>query len=76
MLLSALLYFFQFLLFHAAVFLIVIVVPQVELTAERITALLQQLDRNKLAAMAETAKNMAKPQAAERVAEIIISVAK
>ena len=53
-----------------------IVVPQVELTAERITALLQQLDRNKLAAMAETAKNMAKPQAAERVAEIIISVAK
>lgn len=52
------------------------IVPQNELNAERITALLQQLDRNKLAAMAETAKTMAKPLAVDRVAEVIVSVAK
>lgn len=52
------------------------IVPQNELNAERITALLAQLDREKLAAMAEKAKSMAKPLAADRVADVIISVAK
>ncbi|KAE9525330.1 undecaprenyldiphospho-muramoylpentapeptide beta-N-acetylglucosaminyltransferase [Testudinibacter aquarius] len=52
------------------------IVPQNELNAERITALLQQWDRKKLAEMAETAKTMAKPLAADRVAEVIVSVAK
>ncbi|KGQ69937.1 UDP-N-acetylglucosamine--N-acetylmuramyl-(pentapeptide) pyrophosphoryl-undecaprenol N-acetylglucosamine transferase [Chelonobacter oris] len=52
------------------------IVPQTELTPERIVALLEQLDRNELAAMAETAKRMGKPLAADRVAEVIVEIAK
>ena len=45
--------------------------PQAELTAAPLAALLQQLDRPALQAMAEKARALAKPQAAARVADII-----
>ncbi|MFO1217603.1 MAG: undecaprenyldiphospho-muramoylpentapeptide beta-N-acetylglucosaminyltransferase [Burkholderiaceae bacterium] len=45
--------------------------PQAELNAASLAALLQQLDRAALQAMAEKARALARPQAAARVADII-----
>jgi UDP-N-acetylglucosamine--N-acetylmuramyl-(pentapeptide) pyrophosphoryl-undecaprenol N-acetylglucosamine transferase len=45
--------------------------PQTELNAQTLAALLQQLDRPALQAMAEKARALAKPQAAARVADLI-----
>jgi UDP-N-acetylglucosamine--N-acetylmuramyl-(pentapeptide) pyrophosphoryl-undecaprenol N-acetylglucosamine transferase len=45
--------------------------PQDELTAERLAALLRSMDRRQLAAMAQAARTLAKPKAAARLADEI-----
>jgi UDP-N-acetylglucosamine--N-acetylmuramyl-(pentapeptide) pyrophosphoryl-undecaprenol N-acetylglucosamine transferase len=51
---------------HAAIHL-----PQTELGPQRLAELLQSLTRDKLLAMAEAARALARPQAASRVADEI-----
>ena len=51
------------------------IVPQNELSPERLIGLLSDLDREKLAKMAEKAKAKAAPQAASDVAKIVIDCA-
>lgn len=48
------------------------IIEQQELNAEVLIELINQFDRESLMQMAITAKSMAKPQAAQRVAEVII----
>lgn len=48
------------------------IIEQKELNAEVLIELINQFDRESLMQMAITAKSMAKPQAAQRVAEVII----
>ena len=49
--------------------------PQSDLTAERLAALLAGLERPKLLAMAEAARAVGKPKATETVATVIEKVA-
>lgn len=51
-----------------------IVIEQVDLTVEKVVGLIQQLDRTQLALMATKAKQLAMPDAAARVAEVIMAV--
>ncbi|MEZ5616126.1 MAG: undecaprenyldiphospho-muramoylpentapeptide beta-N-acetylglucosaminyltransferase [Rhodocyclaceae bacterium] len=53
-----------------------ILLPQKELTPEKLAALLRELTREKLAAMAEKARALAKPEATRAVAEICMEVAR
>ena len=53
-----------------------ILLPQAELTPEKIACLLRELTREKLAAMAEKARTLAKPEATRAVAEVCMEVAK
>ena len=52
-----------------------ILVPQSELTVERLTALVRSLDRGRLSTMACAARALGKPDAAERVADVCVQVA-
>lgn len=51
------------------------IIPQAELTAEKLVSVLTQFDRETLQQMAIKAKAMATPLAAQRVAEVIIEEA-
>ena len=53
-----------------------ILLPQRELTPEKLAALLRELTREKLAAMAEKARALAKPEATRAVAEVCMEVAR
>jgi UDP-N-acetylglucosamine--N-acetylmuramyl-(pentapeptide) pyrophosphoryl-undecaprenol N-acetylglucosamine transferase len=53
-----------------------VLVQQTELTAEKLAALLQELTRERLLAMAKKARALAKPDATRRVAEICKELAK
>ena len=53
-----------------------ILLPQRELTPEKLAALLRELTREKLAAMAEKARALAKPEATRAVAEACMEVAR
>jgi len=53
-----------------------ILLPQAELTPEKLAGLLRELTREKLAAMAEKARALAKPEATRAVAEICMEVAR
>lgn len=53
-----------------------ILLPQAELSAERLMQLLRELTRDKLRAMAEKARALAKPEATREVAEICMGLAK
>ncbi|MBX3656665.1 MAG: UDP-N-acetylglucosamine--N-acetylmuramyl-(pentapeptide) pyrophosphoryl-undecaprenol N-acetylglucosamine transferase, partial [Ramlibacter sp.] len=53
-----------------------ILLPQAELTPEKLASLLRELTREKLAAMADAARKLAKPEATRAVAEICMEVAK
>ncbi len=53
-----------------------ILLPQSELTPERLAALLRELTRERLAAMAEKARALAKPEATRAVAEICMEIAR
>lgn len=53
-----------------------ILLPQPELTPEKLAALLRELTRDKLAAMAEKARALAKPEATRAVAEICMEAAR
>ncbi len=48
--------------------------PQRELNAERLAQLLRELNRTKLAAMAQAARQLAKPDATQQVAQVCISL--
>ena len=52
-----------------------ILLPQGELTAEKLAQLLRELNREKLLAMAQQARNVAKPDAAQRVAQVCTELA-
>ncbi|MBI3140386.1 MAG: undecaprenyldiphospho-muramoylpentapeptide beta-N-acetylglucosaminyltransferase [Rhodocyclales bacterium] len=53
-----------------------ILLPQRELTPEKLAGLLRELTRDKLAAMAEKARALAKPEAARAVAEVCMGLAR
>ncbi len=53
-----------------------ILLPQSELTPEKLAGLLREPTREKLAAMAEKARTLAKPEATRVVAEVCMEVAK
>jgi len=53
-----------------------ILLPQRELTPEKLAALLRELTREKLAAMAEKARALAKPEATRAVAEACMEIAR
>ncbi|MCC6658413.1 MAG: undecaprenyldiphospho-muramoylpentapeptide beta-N-acetylglucosaminyltransferase [Rhodocyclaceae bacterium] len=53
-----------------------VLLPQSELTPEKLAGLLRELTRDRLAAMAEKARALAKPEATRAVAEICEEVAK
>lgn len=53
-----------------------ILLPQAELTPEKLAALLRELTREKLMAMAEKARALAKPEATRVVAEVCMELAK
>ena len=53
-----------------------ILLPQRELTPEKLAALLRELTREKLAAMAGKARALAKPEATRAVAEVCMEVAR
>ena len=53
-----------------------ILVPQNELTPEKLAGLLRELPREKLAAMAQKARALAKPEATRAVAEVCMGLAK
>lgn len=53
-----------------------ILLPQSELTPETLAGLLRELTREKLAAMAEKARTLAKPEATRVVAEVCMEVAR
>lgn len=52
-----------------------VLLPQSELSAEKLAQLLRELDREKLAAMAQQARGVAKVDAAQRVAQICAELA-
>jgi len=53
-----------------------ILLPQAELTPEKLAALLRELTRERLAAMADKARTLAKPEATRAVAEACMEAAK
>lgn len=53
-----------------------LLVPQAELTPERLAALLRSLDRKQLVAMAMAARRLAKPDAAQAVADGCVALAR
>jgi UDP-N-acetylglucosamine--N-acetylmuramyl-(pentapeptide) pyrophosphoryl-undecaprenol N-acetylglucosamine transferase len=53
-----------------------ILVPQKELTPEKLAGLLRELTRDRLAAMAEKARGLARPEATRVVAEVCMELAK
>jgi UDP-N-acetylglucosamine--N-acetylmuramyl-(pentapeptide) pyrophosphoryl-undecaprenol N-acetylglucosamine transferase len=53
-----------------------LLVPQSELTPERLAALLRSLDRKQLLAMAMSARQLAKPDAARAVADGCVALAR
>jgi UDP-N-acetylglucosamine--N-acetylmuramyl-(pentapeptide) pyrophosphoryl-undecaprenol N-acetylglucosamine transferase len=61
----------RFLSEHGAALLL----PQKELNAERLAQLLRELDREKLLAMAQAARSLAKPDATQQVAQACVSLA-
>ncbi|MBE2898029.1 undecaprenyldiphospho-muramoylpentapeptide beta-N-acetylglucosaminyltransferase [Pasteurellaceae bacterium 20609_3] len=52
------------------------IIEQAQLNPDRMVGLLQQLDRARLSDMAQQAKMQATPDAAQKVADVIVSVAK
>ncbi len=52
-----------------------VLLPQTELSAERLAQLLRGLDRERLSAMAQAARSLAKPDATQQVAQVCISLA-
>ncbi|WP_137937737.1 undecaprenyldiphospho-muramoylpentapeptide beta-N-acetylglucosaminyltransferase [Chitinivorax sp. B] len=52
-----------------------VLMPQNELDAQRLAALMKTLNRDKLGAMAEAARRLAKPDATEEVAAVCLSLA-
>lgn len=61
----------RFLSEHGAALLL----PQKELNAEKLALLLRELNREKLLAMAQAARNLAKPDATQQVAQVCVSLA-
>lgn len=61
----------RFLSEHGAALLL----PQKELSAEKLAQLLRELNREKLLAMAQAARSLAKPDATQQVAQVCISLA-
>ncbi len=52
-----------------------VLLPQTELKAEKLAQLLREMTREKLLAMAQAARSLAKPDATEQVAQVCISLA-
>lgn len=52
-----------------------LLLPQKELNAEKLAQLLRELNREKLLAMAQAARNLAKPDATQQVAQVCVSLA-
>ncbi|GAB1233809.1 undecaprenyldiphospho-muramoylpentapeptide beta-N-acetylglucosaminyltransferase [Ferrigenium sp. UT5] len=52
-----------------------ILLPQQELNAEKLAQLLRELDREKLLAMAQAARSLAKPDATRHVAQVCVALA-
>ena len=52
-----------------------LLLPQKELSAEKLAQLLRELTREKLLAMAQVARSLAKPDATQQVAQVCISLA-
>ncbi len=52
-----------------------VLLPQTELNAEKLAQLLQEMTREKLLAMAQAARNLAKPDATQQVAQICVALA-
>ena len=52
-----------------------VLVPQTELNAEKLAQLLRGLDREKLLAMAQAARSLAKPDATQQVAQVCVALA-
>jgi UDP-N-acetylglucosamine--N-acetylmuramyl-(pentapeptide) pyrophosphoryl-undecaprenol N-acetylglucosamine transferase len=52
-----------------------ILLPQKELSAEKVAQLLRELSREKLAAMAQVARSLAKPDATQQVAKVCMELA-
>jgi len=61
----------RFLSEHGAALLL----PQKELSAEKLAQLLRELNREKLLAMAQAARSLAKPDATQQVAQVCVSLA-
>jgi len=52
-----------------------LLLPQKELSAEKLAQLLRELNREKLLAMAQAARSLAKPDATQQVAQVCVSLA-
>lgn len=52
-----------------------VLLPQTELNAEKLAQLLRELDREKLLAMAQAARSLAKPDATQEVAQVCVELA-
>lgn len=52
-----------------------VLLPQTELNAEKLVQLLREMTREKLLAMAQAARNLAKPDATQQVAQICVALA-
>jgi len=52
-----------------------VLLPQTELNAEKLAHLLRGLDREKLLAMAQAARSLAKPDATQQVAQVCVALA-
>ena len=52
-----------------------VLLPQTELSADKLAQLLRGLDRERLLAMAEAARSLAKPDATQQVAQVCVSLA-
>jgi UDP-N-acetylglucosamine--N-acetylmuramyl-(pentapeptide) pyrophosphoryl-undecaprenol N-acetylglucosamine transferase len=52
-----------------------VLMPQTELNAEKLAQLLREMTREKLLAMAQAARNLAKPDATQQVAQVCVALA-
>ncbi|MDD2684836.1 MAG: undecaprenyldiphospho-muramoylpentapeptide beta-N-acetylglucosaminyltransferase [Gallionella sp.] len=52
-----------------------VLLPQTELNAEKLAQLLREMTREKLLAMAQAARNLAKPDATQQVAQVCVALA-
>jgi UDP-N-acetylglucosamine--N-acetylmuramyl-(pentapeptide) pyrophosphoryl-undecaprenol N-acetylglucosamine transferase len=52
-----------------------VLLPQTELNAEKLALLLREMTREKLLAMAQAARNLAKPDATQQVAQVCVALA-